>query len=155
MTINIVLSINDETIRKALADPQLVKGPIMTMLKKSALMIEQKAKLKATVDTGHMRRGIKTFLSPLQAVIEATEKYSAFVEMGTRPHWPPRKALQPWARRHGFPPGMKGASMLAAAIAKRGTKAQPFMMPALEESKNAIQGLIQQAANQIRERWRR
>lgn len=52
--------------------------------------------------------------------------YGVYVEHGTRPHFPPLDALEDWAKRHGF----KSAWPICKAIAKRGLKARPFLIPA-------------------------
>jgi len=79
--------------------------------------------------------------------------YDIYVEKGTRPHFPPPKALELWVKRKmlGIGGHIKGgrkpsrsasgknaeaneikgvAFVVARAISRRGTKAQPFLMPA-------------------------
>lgn len=55
-----------------------------------------------------------------------TAPYGPHVEFGTKPHFPPPDALEGWAKRHGF----DSAWPICKAIAKRGLKAKPFLMPA-------------------------
>lgn len=83
---------------------------------------------KGAVDTNELIGGIHYELSKtangIQSVVkpsEAADKYAVFVEEGTRPHWPPIKALQGWADRHDIP-----VFMVARAIALRGTKPRYF-----------------------------
>lgn len=54
--------------------------------------------------------------------------YSIFTEFGTRPHFPPMKALEAWARRHGF----DSAWPICKAIAEKGLEARPHLFPAYE-----------------------
>jgi hypothetical protein len=54
-------------------------------------------------------------------------RHSAFVHLGTRPHWPPVDALVGWARRHGFAKPF----LVARAIALHGTRAVPFLADAV------------------------
>jgi hypothetical protein len=79
--------------------------------------------------------------------------YDVFVEKGSRPHFPPSQALQLWVKRKLLKIGghiksgrkpkgsargrnaeaneIKGiAFVVARAISRKGTKAQPFLMPA-------------------------
>ncbi len=55
--------------------------------------------------------------------------YGLYVEVGTRPHFPPLDALEDWAKRHGF----DSAWPIAKKISKEGTDAQPFLIPAWEK----------------------
>ena len=82
---------------------------------------------------------IRTVIKPFFAIVEARARYSAAVEFGTRPHWPPRGALQPWARRHGFPSGAVGDFLVRRKIAREGTDPQPFMEPAVQDSRRDIE----------------
>jgi hypothetical protein len=83
-------------------------------------------------------------------------KYAPAVEFGTKPHFPPPKALEGWVRRkgisariarhtHGGQTGKKkkvgttssedtrAAFIIARAISKKGTQAHPFLQPAKED----------------------
>lgn len=108
-----------------------IKGQIL----KSGLIIESKAKDKAPVDTGLLRAEVETRISDGGFTYEVfpTSKYAAFVEFGTKPHFPPPQALAGWARRHG----LSGREyLIARAIARRGTRPQPFLFPAYEAEKD-------------------
>lgn len=155
MPAGITVQIDDAAIRQALSDPQLARGPVRRFLRKAALEVKRKAKLKVPVDTGHLRRFITHEVGETEARVGSNVVYAPFVEFGTRPHWPPRKAMQPWARRHGFPKGNEGATILARIIAKRGTKPQPYLRPALEESLSDIREFLVEAAREIEARWAR
>lgn len=95
---------------------------------------ERSAAERAPVDTGRLRGSIRTAFAPLRAVVGPTVHYASHVEYGTRPHWPPPGALQPWARRHGFGAGARGDYLARRAIAIHGTKPQPFMRPAAQSA---------------------
>jgi HK97 gp10 family phage protein len=144
-----------ERLSAALRDPALVEGPIRDFLEASGSVVERSAKTKAPVDTGRLKNSIISTVQGLRAVVVAGVKYAPFVEFGTRPHWPPLSAMQPWARRHGFPAGRAGAFLVARAIAQRGTKAQPFMEPALRENESRINRFLDIAARNIERRWSR
>jgi hypothetical protein len=85
-------------------------------------------------------------------------KYAPAVEFGTKPHFPPPKALEGWVRRKGISRLIGGqggqvgkktssnadtraAFIIARVISKKGTQAHPFMQPAkadLEENMNQM-----------------
>jgi hypothetical protein len=54
-------------------------------------------------------------------------------EMGPRPHWTSVKNLEGWAKRHGMNP-----YALQRSIAKKGTKANPFLKEAIDIAQPSI-----------------
>ena len=112
----------------------------------SALDIQKKAKenLKETWDTGNAANTLIVDRSHngLNAQIEATAPYAVYIEFGTKPHFPPPDALEGWAKRHG----MDSAWPICLAIAKHGTPAHPFLLPAYEAVVDAffrrIKGIV-------------
>jgi hypothetical protein len=110
---------------------------------KSALKIETDAKRRAPSDLGFLRSGIVTRIMQkgFEADIVATKDYSAAIENGSKPHFPPPSALAGWASRHG----MTGLEyVIARAISIRGTTAQPFLFPAWKaEQSDFTAGMIQ------------
>lgn len=60
------------------------------------------------------------------AKVEVKAPYGPYIEYGTRKHFPPPDALEGWAKRHGF----DSAWPICKAIADRGLKARPFLIPA-------------------------
>jgi HK97 gp10 family phage protein len=139
----------EELLRKV-SDPQVVGLPLRNMIQKSAALVSRKAKEKAPVDTGRLRQSIHWRTTrDIEAIIEPSVDYAAFVEFGTKPHWPPSGALDGWARRHGISP----AFLVARAIARRGTKPQPYMEPAARESQSDINGFVTDAAREIERMW--
>lgn len=60
--------------------------------------------------------------------------YGKYVEFGTKPHFPPPKALELWCQRVlGADDPERAAYLVARAISQRGTKAQPHLRPAFAE----------------------
>lgn len=141
----------DDLISQAMTDPRFIKGPLRTFLTAAGHTVQREGMIRAPVDTGRMRASIIAVVRPLQATISPTVGYALFVEEGTRPHWPPVGALQPWSRRHGFP----SAFVLARAIAARGTRPHPFMRPALSASMSTIRSLLNDMKKAIEGRWSR
>lgn len=133
--------------------PAMIAGPVRDFLERSGREVESRAKQKAPVDTGRLRGGITTSVRQTEAVVGVNVTYAPHVEFGTRPHWPPLSAMQPWARRHGFPAGRTGAFLVARRIARHGTPAQPFLLPALNESKGDIEANLRTMAREIEQRW--
>jgi len=76
----------------------------------------------------------------VRAEIKAESEYASYVEMGTRPHWPPVDALRPWAGKVLGDENL--AFLVARAISKRGTKPQPFLGPALYANQNVFKRAI-------------
>ena len=84
-----------------------------------------------------------------------TVNYAECVEFGTRPHFPPSSKLEMWVKRKLLKGGGSGASsgsgknrqlnmikgiafVVARAISKKGTPAQPFLHPAFQKYENKL-----------------
>ena len=100
-------------------------------------MVKNRARELVPVDTGSLRRSIRDIVQvgtrEVVGRVGPTEPYGAPVEFGTRPHFPPVQALERWANKRGINPWA-----LAIAISRRGTRPQPFLIPAFEQLKNRI-----------------
>jgi HK97 gp10 family phage protein len=160
VTIQIKISSRDaETIRRALSNPQLLGGPIRSFLVKTGFVVERTGKENAPVDTGRLRSSITSRVgqdirSDPSVFIGSNLLYAPYVEFGTKPHWPPLSAMQPWAKRHGFPAGRRGAFLVARAISRRGTRPQPFLVPALKSNAARIRSLLVDAAREVERRFK-
>jgi HK97 gp10 family phage protein len=142
--------IDDKRLRMTLNDPMLIKGPVMSMLSKQGEMGAEVARRKAPKDTGKLRASIKAVRKGLRSVVTVGVPYGAFVEFGTRPHFPPVSALAGWAKRKGMQP-----ILAAMAIAKHGTKAQPFLRPAAAAMRATNEAALVVAGKGIARRWNR
>jgi HK97 gp10 family phage protein len=130
-------------------DPDnLIEKPLDSFYDRVGKTIEQKAKHNAPEDTGKLRRSIKYKKVRGGAVVLVGADYGLFVHEGTKPHWPPVSALQGWADRHGISP-----YAVAAGIAKHGTRAQPFLRDALEQTQKSLPLEIQRMIGDIEERY--
>tara|TARA_R110000787_G_scaffold135015_2_gene247345 strand:- start:1005 stop:1487 length:483 start_codon:yes stop_codon:yes gene_type:complete len=147
--------VGGEELRKVLNDKDLVRGPLRDFLVSSAELVAGEARKLAPSDRGLLRNSISPEVKDLSAEVVAHAKYGRHVEFGQRPHWPPLSAMQPWARRHGFPAGVVGAFLVARAIAQRGVKPRPFMAPALKTSLPRINRFLKIASAAMGERWAR
>lgn len=107
-------------------------------IRKSTLSIEKQAKTNLTnngsVKTGHLRRSITHRVSTIEGVVSANTKYAEGVEKGTKPHViraKKKKALY-W----------QGASHPVKVVNHPGSKAKPYLIPALKaEQPKFIQNL--------------
>lgn len=103
----------------------------------SALLIEGAAKRLTPVDTGRLRASIATSLGVGAlaggAIVQTNVNYAIYVHEGTKPHFPPLKALEGWAKRHNTTP-----FQVARGIARKGIKKRPFMRQAVEQEQGKI-----------------
>lgn len=107
------------------------------------------ADAKANVHSGvtnQLRSSIDKVVSSKKAVIGSNAEHAPYYEFGTRPHKAPIKALKPWADLKGIPVGA-----LWMSIARKGTKAHPFLMPALTKNIKKIIAVF--AKNNINLKW--
>jgi len=88
---------------------------------KTLIAVERYAIMGAPVDTGRLRSNWRLSVQIMRGELANTTSYAIFVAKGTKPHWPPMKAITKWANRKGIAP-----FLVARAIARRGTKANPF-----------------------------
>ena len=61
------------------------------------------------------------------ATVGGSIYYTPYMEFGTKPHWPPRAALQPWADAHDVP-----VFVVQRAIARRGNIGNHMFLKAFE-----------------------
>ena len=122
--------------------------PMLEAMRDSALYVERDAKRYAPVDTGRLRASItpsiRSDATGVQGVIGSNVVYAPYMELGTRPHWPPISALETWARRHNT-----SAFVVARAIAMRGTKARRYLQRAIEDNARRIYRRIERAVIEI------
>jgi HK97 gp10 family phage protein len=116
-------------------------------LTKATEEIHGKATDKAPFAFGKLKGSIRQGVRGLKAEVVAGSKYASFVEYGTRPHFPPVAALEPWAALKLGSAGL--AYAVARKIAIRGTKAQPFMRPAVDESLSKIRSIFKDLLNDM------
>ena len=122
--------------------------PMLEAMRDSTLYVQRDARRYAPVDTGRLRASITPSIrsdkTGIQGVIGSNVVYAPYMELGTRPHWPPISALETWARRHGM-----SAYQVALAIATRGTKARRYLQRAIEDNASRIYRRIHRAVIEI------
>lgn len=124
-------------------NPDVMLKHSQVAMKKSTLILEASSKKNAPSSEGTLRKGIRSSIQPTKGSVVATAKHSIFVHDGTKPHWPPfqpNSSLDRWAKSKNIP-----TFLVAKAIARKGTKAQPFMDEAIDENESKIQQLFTQA----------
>ena len=128
--------------------PQVVATEQVRAMTRSLLLVEADARRNVRQDTRGLMNSIthrqRTAGDTLVGEVGPSVRYGAYVERGTRPHWPPRAPLEGWARRHGVP-----VYAVQRAIARRGTRARPFLVPAYEKNRDAIARLFAAAGGRI------
>jgi HK97 gp10 family phage protein len=102
------------------------------VMQRSLLLIEGAAKAKAPKKSGRLAGGISHRLSSVGGTITGevgpSAKYGLYVEEGTRPHW--------------MPPGILPFPVMRA-IARKGTRAQPYMLPAFEANEARVTAMFE------------
>jgi HK97 gp10 family phage protein len=140
---------------KQVAD-DLGGGPMVDAMKNASLIVMRDARKLSPVDTGRLRASIAPDVrregKSVMGVVGSNVKYAPFQELGTGTqagrgrHWPPAEALETWARRHGFASGF----IVARAIGLRGgLKAKRFLQRAVEQNKDKIVKLVDNAVKKI------
>lgn len=110
------------------------------------------AKLLAPVNVGILRSSITADVQAPDAgqlaraslyTGQQSLSYAQAVEYGSQPHWAPIKPLKTWAQQ------VLGDERLAYAvqwaIARRGTRAQPYFGPAVQEMRIDAPGILRDA----------
>lgn len=126
----------------------LVPQELARAMERSVVKVEADAKTLAPVDTGNLRRSITHDVAAQAGgavgKVGTNVPYGRYVEEGTSAHWPPVSALAGWAARHGIEP-----FLVARAISRRGTKARPYLRPALAKNLSAIDAEFKQVAVRV------
>lgn len=92
---------------------------------------------KGISNTGTLRRSVQVReASARRGVVGIGERYGAYVEFGTRPHFPPVAPIERWAKTKLGQEGL--GFVIARKIARRGTKAQPYVEPAFRDNAKYI-----------------
>ena len=136
------------TPSKAGGVPHVMADPVDAFLYDYGHRVIDHAKDRAPVDKGRMRKSLRFAWGPWGAAVTAKSP-GGWVDQGTKPHWPPVKALEGWAKRHGIP-----AFLVARSIARKGTKRTAWFTDAITDADRDLPGLLQRTASRIESGWR-
>lgn len=129
---------------------ELMGAPMVQTVRNATLLIQRSSRINAPVDTGRLRASITpsvvSGVNEIQGIVGSNVKYAPYMELGTRPHWPPIAALETWARSHGT-----SAFLVARAIARHGTKARRYLQRAFEENAGRVKVMVEQTIKRISE----
>lgn len=126
-------------LRKA---PEQTQATIKELLNVSGTVTMGLMRMNAPAGaTGDLRRGIRYYFKDSETVaVEPVASYATSVEKGSAPHWVSAKAgtsLWRWATQKGIP-----VYAVQRSIAKKGTKAHPFMQPTYEQAQPEVQRIF-------------
>jgi len=141
-----------EAQKRALDDMRALGGqPMVDAMRQATLVVMADARRRVPVDTGRLRASIVPEVEvhghSVEGIVGSNVAYAPYMELGTRPHFPPVSALRIWARRHGVE-----ALLVARAISRRGTRPRAFLMGAYVENEERVYRIIDEAAKDILER---
>ena len=144
---------------------QFMQQPMRRFFTRAAIAVQSGAKERAPVDTGRLRSSLTYEIDPAAlptwAKVGTNVSYAPFMEYGTglqtdgeggtgRPHFPPRNALNLWARRHNLPSG----AVVSAGIGMRGgLRPRRYLRGSFEANRDNIRAYLKQAGSEIREAW--
>ena len=137
---------------KAFDGPAIENG-----MKRAAGIVEAAAKKNLVayrspavggVDTGVTRASVTSSVQShsgqIVGIVGSPRINAAVMETGSKPHWPPIKAIEGWARRHGAV-----AFLVARAIAKRGNIPRRFLSKALSSTYSRVLAEINNTVGKI------
>lgn len=116
----------------------IVVREMQTAMVRATAAVQADAQVLVPVDTGTLRRSITTDVTPFVGRVGTNLLYGAVVEEGRRPGapMPPSGSLLDWMRRHGIPAEQEFA--VRRSIARKGIRARPYLVPALERNQDGI-----------------
>jgi len=148
MPVTLRLEGADPLARALGRSPELVAAESLRAMTTSLLLVEGDARRNVTHDTRRLMNSITHRIrgqgARLVGDVGPSARWGLYVERGTRPHWPPIAALIGWARRHGVSP-----YAVQRGIARRGTRARPFLLPAFTRNADRIVRLFARAGQQV------
>lgn len=135
--------------------PAVSEKHVTKAIQRSLIRIQDKAKKSAPFGTsGSLRQNWVIQMGRFQGALASGAKsngypYGTAIEFGTAPHRIPVQGnpqFMLWAQRKGLNP-----YAVAASIAKKGTKPQPFFQKAADDSEQEIERELDKAINDILE----
>jgi HK97 gp10 family phage protein len=134
----------EELQRRFAESPRIVGAELEWATKESGKEILRTEVSEAPHDTGNLQQSVEMQYKPIQVIVGPRANYALAIEKGTRPHKVSATALTGWARRHGMNP-----YLVARAIARKGTKANPFVKRTVEQVAGPINKFFKKALQNI------
>ena len=132
----ITLEIQNLNYFRDLADkfPAIARKYADQAISDSLFAIDREQKPLIPVSTSHLKNSFKASFSPFQGVFGSNLPYAYDVEYGTGPHQVEMTdEFINWCKKKGLNP-----RVIARSIAKKGTKANPFMEKGISMAKSKI-----------------
>lgn len=130
--------------------------PIVDAMRAATMMVLRDAKKLAPVNLGQLRASItpeiRARTNSIEGVVGSNLDYAAYMELGTKPHWPPRRPIIFWAMRKLQ---LRGVELRAAVrgiqrkIARHGTKPRRYLERAFEDNVERVHRIISKAVGTI------
>jgi phage gpG-like protein len=129
----------DAMIRRFNGAKPIVDREAQVALERSAIIVQNDAKVRVPVDTGALRASLAREVTANDARVGSNLTYAPVVEYGRRAGAPPppASALVGWVTRHGMDEG--AAYAVAKTIGRFGIKARPYLVPALLQNVTRIE----------------
>lgn len=124
--------------------PAISEQFVNRAINRSLVRILGEEKQQAPVHTGNLRDNWKLDFGRFQGTLSSNAPYSMAVHFGTSPHAVPASALTAWAAKKGLNPWA-----VAKSIAKKGTKANPFLQKAVDLQRENINREFKDALDSI------
>lgn len=143
---------SDEVSRSFKLSSKMLGDALHDTIETASKLIKQRARRKAgsppIVNTGELARGIDyRMIGRGQARVGADTKYSQWVEYGRKPgKRPPVAPIERWAKTKLGQSGL--GFVIARKIGRKGTKAQPYFFPAVDDSIDDLERIFNSAIDQ-------
>ena len=135
----------DQVLRRFRKAPQVFGRYMRTFLQKALVLIERVVKQKTPVNLGVLRSSVGHEIqgvgARMQGVVGSPKDYAPFVELDTRPHWPPQRPIMYWVMRKLKLTGValrQATRGVQRKIARQGTKGKHMFEQAFEETKGRV-----------------
>jgi len=127
--------------------PHVIADPVDAFIWDFGHSVLDHAHDRAPVDTGRMRGSLRFDWGPWGGSVSA-RKPGAWVDQGTKPHWPPVSALRGWAQRHNIDP-----FLVARKIAREGTQRTGWFTDAIADAERELPRRLRRCTADIQARW--
>ena len=130
--------------------------PMVDAMRDATMIVLRDARKYAPKNIGHLYKSITPEIRArtnfIEGVVGSDLDYAAYMEVGTKPHWPPRRPIIFWAMRKLQ---LRGVELRAAVrgiqrkIAWHGTKPRRYFERAFEDNAERVHRIISKAVGMI------